>query len=185
MKNIIVLEGPSGVGKDTIMWELIESDPTFQKIVSYTDRERRPNEIAGHHYHFIDTKTFEAKIKSGDIFEYTTRHGTYRGMSKILIDKQLEAGKIVIKDCDPIGLNALKKAYPNKVVGIFITADRKVVKQRLENRGGTDIDVRLKDYDQKIKDAVNYDFTVCNNGEIKKTVAEVRRIMEENNGASI
>jgi len=183
-KKIIVLEGPSGVGKDTIIRELIKQNPNIEKIVSYTTRSMRSCDVDGVTYNFTDTDTFLKKLKTGDIFEHTTRHGTYRGMSKTLINKIINNNKIAIKDCDAIGLHALETAYPNQVVSIFITASKRAVKKRLLGRKDVDIKARLKDYKSKLGEKNEYDYIVKNN-KLEKTIKKIKHIMEKKHGTTI
>lgn len=178
------MEGPSGVGKDSYMQELIKQFPNkFQKITSYTSREIRPGEIDGVTYNFVDKKTFEDKLKTGDIFEFTDRHGTYRGMGKSLIDDIIENGKIAVKDLDLVGINALKKVYPNQVLTIFCNADRDVVKSRLLKRGGSmeDIEKRLVDYDKKILEQDKFDYVVIDNKCVETAVEKLLAIFKKEN----
>lgn len=177
-KKIIVLEGPSGVGKDTVIHALIKKNPNkYQKIVSYTTREPRIGEIDGVTYYYIDEKTFQDKIKSGDVFEYTIRHGTYRGMSKQYIDSIINNGKIALKEADVVGLTAIKKMYKDQVVSIFITADKNVIKKRLIKRGDKDIDIRLADYDNVHKTKEKYDYIITNNGSVNEAVRKINKIL--------
>jgi len=179
-KQIIVIEGPSGVGKDAIMAELIRRDPNrYKKIPSYCTRARRPNEIDGQSYIFTDEKTFKEKIKNGDIFEHITIYGTYRGMSKQIIDSIINSGKIGLKEPDIVGQRALKKAYPNQVLTIFLTADKEVVIKRLLERNASDnIEQRLIHYDVKHKTIAEYDYVVTNNGTLDEAVQKVHDILE-------
>ena len=186
-KNIIVIEGPSGVGKDTVYNKLTEEYPnTYSKVASYTTRDMRPGEIEGITYFFVDKKTFMQKVQSGDIFEYTTRHGAYRGISKTPLEKIIKKNLIAVKDADVIGLRALRGAYPNKVLGIFITADKEVIKTRLIKRGGCDQDIerRLNDYDNSHAYINEYDYVIINNGPVEEAVEKIRKILEEENGTN-
>jgi len=177
-KKIIVLEGPSGVGKDSIIQELIKQCPgKYQKIASYTTRLPRVGEVNGVTYHFTDEKTFQDKIKSGDIFEYTVRHGTYRGMSKQYINSIINGGKIALKEADFVGLVAIKNAYKNEVVSIFITADKSIIKKRLIKRGDKDIEERLADYENVHKTADKYDYIITNNGTVREAVNKINKIL--------
>lgn len=160
---IVVLEGPSGVGKDTIMNGLIQKYPQlFEHVVSTTTRAMREYESQGNPYNFVTDEEFEKRVKSGEIFEYTERHGTKRGMSKHVFDDILNRKKIPIKDCDAVGLNALKKVYGDRVFGVFIVAPKKEIKKRLLERGDADIEKRLQNYDEHLKQAVFYDVEIEN-----------------------
>ena len=186
MKNIVIIEVPSGVGKDSIFSALIGRNPDkFEKIVSVTDREIRPGEIDGITYKFVTTENFEHMVRTGEIFEFTRRHGTYRGMSKPLIDKILNKGKIALKDCDMIGIRAIKNIYPSNVLTIFINARKEEVERRLLARGETDIAIRLADYNNKIKEIRHFDFVVDNNGTLDEAVQKVQNIIKEECGGYV
>ena len=164
-KIIIVIEGPSGVGKDTLVKSLMDNYPNmFEKVPSMTTREMRETESQGNPYYFVDEKKFKQLISDGTLFEYTTRHNTYRGMSKTLFDDVLNRGKFPVKDCDKVGFDALKKIYGNKVFGIFITCPKKQIEERLINRGetGESLVTRLNNYDEYVKNAKYYDVTIEN-----------------------
>ena len=165
MLPIVVVEGPSGVGKDSVIRKLCELNPgVFLKMPSITSRERREGETHGVTYFYVDKEAFEKMIKEGDVFEHTERHGTYRGMSKKIIDDILSCGLIPVKDCDWVGTMALRKEYKDRVLTIFINAPREEIIKRIKERGGNeqDIIVRIKDYDDKIKEINNYDHVVDN-----------------------
>ena len=178
---IVVFDGPSGVGKDTIISKLIQGYPKlFIKAASTTTRPMREGESQGYPYYFVSDEVFLSKIKSGEIFEHTTRHGTYRGMSKKIFDAIIKDGKIPLKDCDYIGLNALRETYPGKVVGIFLTAPKEMIIERLLARDKNDVtlNARIADYDSFVKTGVYFDY-VIQNIEVEKTVKEVIEKIEE------
>ena len=169
MKNekgiIIIIEGPSGVGKDTIVQELMKKHPdTFVKVPSMTTRAMRENESQGNPYFFVDEPTFKRYIATGEVFEHTIRHGQYRGMSTKLFDEVIEQQLFPIKDCDKVGLDALKKIYGNKVHSIFITCPKEEIEKRLIGRGtaGEDLKMRLDNYDEYVKNYVYYDEVIEN-----------------------
>lgn len=162
---IIVIEGPSGVGKDTIVKQLVEKYPnTFEKTPSLTTREMRKDESQGKPYYFVDEKSFIESLEKGEIFEYTLRHGQYRGMSKKYFDAVINRGLFPVKDCDKIGLDALRKVYPGKIFSIFLTCPKEQIEKRLIGRGttGEDLRIRLENYDEYVKQAVYYDTTIEN-----------------------
>jgi len=172
---IVVLEGPSGVGKDTIMKGLMEQHKgEFAHVVSSTTREMRAYESQGNPYYFVSSEEFDRLVKSGEIFEHTERHGTKRGMNRKAFDDILEAGKIPIKDCDAVGLKALKKLYGKKVFGVYIVAPKEDVERRLVARGDSPEEVakRIDNYEEHLKQAVFYDVTV-DNIELNTAIDEV------------
>ena len=186
-KIIVVIDGPSGVGKDTIISGLIEKHPhIFKKAQSTTTRPMRPNESQGNPYFFVSKKEFEKGIKNGEFFEHTTRHGTYRGMSKHLFDEILDEGKIPLKDCDHVGLNALRKEYPGKVIGIFVNAPKEVIIERLIGRdeGDETLNARIADYDTYVKNSEHFDHEV-QNLDVEDAVKEVIGLIERFYGDEI
>ena len=184
---IVVIDGPSGVGKDAIISGLIKRYPhLFSKAQSSTNRPMRPNESQGNPYFFISTKDFENGIATGEIFEHTTRHGTYRGMSKHIFDKILENEKIPLKDCDHIGLNALRKIYPGKIIGIFVNAPKEMIIARLleRDKNDTTIDARIADYDTFVETKKHFDHEV-QNIELEKAIDDVIKLIENFYGEKI
>jgi len=178
-KLIVVIEGPSGVGKDSIIQGLINKYGIYKKMPSVTTREMRPTESQGNPYFFVSVEQFKKKIKNGDVFEHTMRHGTYRGMSHALIKEIFDAGLIPLKDADIVGIKALKRSYQGKVLTIFVKTTREQVKARLLNRGdgAQDIDVRLKDFDFMMQFESEFDFSV-ENIYLNETIDKVHEIIQ-------
>ena len=176
--KIVVIEGPSGVGKDSIISGLISKYPSeFEKIVSVTTREMRPYEAQGNPYIFVADKKFDKMVKEGDIFEYTMRHGTKRGMSEKYINDILDKDKIPLKDCDIVGVEALRTKFKN-VLTFFITASKAEIEQRMRKRGDKedDIKTRLDDYDRYMEEARHYDYIV-ENKDLDKVIAQIYKII--------
>jgi guanylate kinase len=176
--KIVVIEGPSGAGKDSIINGLIELYPhKYEKIISMTTREMREFEKPGNPYHFVTDIEFDKMLKSGDIFEHTIRHGTKRGMSERYITDILKKNKTALKDCDIVGVRALRKRF-NNVITVFITADKKDIEKRMRSRGDReeDIKIRLADYDKYMKNIKYYDYIVKNE-DLKKAIENVENII--------
>jgi len=179
-KSILVIGGPSCVGKDTLIKRLISDEPNrFEKVPSFCTRTPRPNEENGKTYFFIDVPTFLKKLESGDIFEHTHIFGTYRGMSKTIIDEIMSRGKIPIKEPDIIGLRALKRAYGDAIVSIFLTAPKETIRERIKLRGDTDeeIKLRLDEYEHRHSTKDEWDYMVSTAGTIDETAKAVQNIL--------
>ena len=179
-KNILIIEGPSGVGKDTIMDTLIERYPDkFGKPINACTRQMRQNERQGNPYLFMSEEEFLKLRKSGEIFEHTIRHGTYRGMRKSSFDEILNSGRTVLRDCDKFGFQALKEVFPGQVLGIFLTCDKETIKNRLINRNEPEDSMiaRLNDYDNCMKDAYFYDILI-DNYDLENTINQILKIAD-------
>lgn len=162
---IVVIEGPSGVGKDSIIEGMLTKYPKlYEKPSRVTTRPMREGEKQGSPYFFVGEEEFLKMFKRGDIFEYTMRHGTYRGMSKPLIERVLEKNKIPLMNCDIVGIKALKKIFGKDVLTVFIKVDKKEVERRMITRGDSEQDrtVRLNDYGNMMKNEPLFDYVVEN-----------------------
>ena len=180
-KRIIIIDGPSGAGKDAIFEALVDRYPNhIAHVVSTTTRPMRINESQGSPYNFVDDETFEAMVKNGDIFEKTERHGTKRGMSQKAFDDILSEGKYPIKDCDKNGLFALNKLYGDKIISIFLSVPKDEIERRLIKRGDSpeDLKRRLDNYDEYIKQSKYYDHIV-ENLDFEKALDEIIKIISK------
>lgn len=178
-KQIVIIEGPSGVGKDTIINEIIRRYPDkFGKPINATTRPMRENESQNNPYLFLTEEEFFKKRKIGDIFEHTMRHGTYRGMQKSSFDNILDSGKIAIRDCDRFGLKAIREVYGDIVKSIFLTAPKEEIRSRLESRNEPieSMEKRLKDYDEYIQNAKYFDYSI-ENIDIDQTISKIMEIL--------
>ena len=177
-QRIVVIEGPSGAGKDTIIKTLMHRYPErFAKLVSVATRAMRPNESEGNPYHFVSNEEFDRMVKNGDIFEHTMRHGEKRGMSERYILEIFDENKIPLKDCNLIGVRALKSRFEN-VTTIFITADKGEIEKRLIARGDApeDIKRRMQDYDECMKEAPEFEHVIIND-DLEKTIDKIIEII--------
>jgi len=184
MKKIVVIEGVSGAGKDTLMNEMVKREPnTFIKMPSMTSRKMRSGETEGNPYYFVTGKEFEKRVESGEIFEFTrlVRDDEYRGMSKKIIDTILDSGKIPLKDCDHIGLKALQVEYGKEnVISIFLDVPKKEIEKRIIGRGGNeeDIKARIKDFEEYIKiNRKHYKYHV-ENIDMEECIKKICKIIE-------
>ncbi|MDR1917687.1 MAG: hypothetical protein LBQ05_01740 [Christensenellaceae bacterium] len=183
MKNqIIVIEGPSAAGKDTTINDLIRFDKNkFARIISLSTRPMRDYEKQGDPYYFVSDTEFDNMVKSGDIFEWTSRHGTKRGMSEKYIKQIFDDGKIALKDCDIIGVKALKSKFEN-VLTFFITVPKAETERRMRKRGDKEEDIkeRLKNYETHLEQSKHYDY-IFENMNQKETVDKIIKIIYNDN----
>ena len=117
---LLVLSSPSGAGKTTITRRLLERDPTLALSVSVTTRPRRPSEIDGHDYHFIDQASFDRMVAEGELLEHATVFGNSYGTPRRPIDAAIAAGRDIVTDIDWQGTQQVKASLRDDLVTIFI-----------------------------------------------------------------
>jgi guanylate kinase len=117
---IMVLSSPSGAGKTTLTRRLLASDPSLSLSISVTTRTRRPHEVDGVDYHFIDRPRFETMVAEGDLLEHATVFGNSYGTPRPPIDQALAEGREVIGDLDWQGTQQLRERMERDLVSVFI-----------------------------------------------------------------
>jgi len=141
---IFVISGPSGVGKTTLV-DIVLQNNTFgvERVITYTTRKQRPGEIDGIHYHFIDSQTFEQKIKRGDFLEYSQSYGAFYGTPIDIIVHE-KAGKSFIIIADLSGAIAIKAIISNAILVWLLPSSMHELYNRLSNRIGSTSDLVKK-----------------------------------------
>jgi guanylate kinase len=137
--RLIVLTGPSGVGKDTVLRELFALDPALEYCVSYTTRPPRPGEIEGVSYWFVDEATFRAMIERDEFFEWSTVYGELKGRTYASVDKAVASGKATVIKIDVQGATKVRERIGD--VGIYIyllPPSMEALQQRLVERATED-----------------------------------------------
>jgi guanylate kinase len=165
-KNImVVLSSPSGAGKTTITKKIQQKLNSFKISVSHTTRKPRLNEIDGVDYNFIDTKTFEKKIKENFFYEHAKIFDNYYGTSKIAVNNLIKNNDIIF-DIDWQGNQQLSKFDELNLLKIFITIkSKKDLKERLITRNQdskSEVEKRLSSFDIDVKHWCDYDYIVTN-----------------------
>ena len=162
---LIVLSGPSGVGKDSIIDALREEDPRRFHSVSMTTRTPRKGEIDGHSYHFTSRENFEDLISKGEILEFDVYCGEYYGTPKAPVDRMILENTDILLDLTVKGALELKANYPNAVI-VFITAStEEALRERLIGRGTETIEAieaRLLAARQELLQIEQFDYWVIN-----------------------
>lgn len=140
---ILIVSGPSGVGKSTLLRELSSSE--FYFSVSYTTREPREGEVHGKDYYFVDRATFREMLRRGELLEWVEVHGNYYGTAKSEMEKALSQGKHLVLDIEVMGASALKKYFGPSAITIFIAPPNlETLKERLKKRG-TESEEKIKE----------------------------------------
>ena len=163
--NLIVISGPSGTGKDTIIKEVIKKNKNIWISVSMTSRKKRQDELNEKDYFFISEKEFIDKIKDNVFLEYTKYNDNYYGTPKNKINEKLNAGFDVILIIEINGALNIKKLIPDAIFIFILPPNMKELKRRLINRKTENIDKIIKRFRQaykEINEVTKYNYVVTN-----------------------
>jgi guanylate kinase len=163
--NLFVVAAPSGTGKSSLVKALLELDSHLVVSVSHTTRAPRGQEQQGREYHFIDEKTFRAKIDHGDFFEWAEVHGHLYGTSRAAIEERIAGGQDVVLEIDWQGALQIKRLFPNAVLIFILPPSWDELLQRLERRGEDRPEViatRMENARIEVDQARHFDFVIIN-----------------------
>ncbi|MEY4499383.1 MAG: Guanylate kinase [Actinomycetota bacterium] len=134
--RLLVLAGPTAVGKGTVARYIVEHNPDVQLSVSATTRSARPGEVDGVHYYFLTDPEFDALIADGQMLEYAVVHGSHRyGTPKAPVEAALADGKNVLLEIDIQGARQVKQALPEAITVFLAPPSWDELVRRLEDRG--------------------------------------------------
>jgi len=163
---LVIMSGPSGVGKGTIRKALFEiPDSNFCYSVSMTTRKPREGEVDGQDYFFVSRREFERRIKENSFLEYAEFVGEYYGTPLDYIDQKMSEGKEVIVEIEVQGALQVQEKLPEAVFVFIVPPSRKALIDRLINRGmdtQEKINNRIKKAESEYPLAYKYDYIVVN-----------------------
>ncbi len=180
MGKLIVLSGPSGAGKGTIVDQLLKNGE-YELSISCTTRAPRGQEKEGINYFYKPKEEFEKMIAEGKFLEYADVFGCYYGTPRDYVLGKLEQGKSVILEIDVQGALQVKENYPQAIMIFILPPSEEVLLERLRGRG-TETDEQIAKRFGKAKAemelACRYDYSVVND-DLMTAVEEIRRIIEK------
>lgn len=178
---LLVVSGPSGVGKGTVINRLFDIDDNLYFSVSATTRKPRSGEVDGVHYNFKTREEFERDIENGEMLEYAEFGGNYYGTPKSAVEMQLSRGRDVVLDIEIQGARSVKRLMPEAVTVYILPPDMTELKNRLVGRKTEDensIKVRLETAYRELRQAPElYDFFVVNDM-VDSAAAKIENILE-------
>lgn len=177
--KLIVISGPSGVGKSTVVSGVMAQCDTLQFSVSATTRPMRPGEVDGKNYYFVDHATFRAMIREEKLLEYAQYVGNYYGTPEAPLNEALAQGKDVLLDIEVQGALRVKARRPDAVLIFMLAPSFADIEKRLYGRGDTApalVEERLNRARWEYTQAPNYDYLVVNDN-VDKAVSEILAIL--------
>lgn len=178
---LVVISGPSGVGKDATLNRMKQSNHPFYFVVTATTRPKRPSEIDGMDYHFVSVGEFAEMIEQGELLEYAVVYGDYKGIPKKHVREALASGLDVIMRIDVQGAATIRKLVPNAITIFLIAENEDELVRRLRDRKTEDPDklkMRIATARQELKRIVEFDYVVINRvDELDDTVGKVLGII--------
>jgi guanylate kinase len=162
---LIVISGPSGVGKDTVIQRMKERKLPFHFVVTATTRPPRPNEIHGVDYFFVSHDEFAEMINQDELLEYAIVYNDYKGIPKQQVRQALESGKDVVMRIDVQGAATIRELSSDALMIFLTTQDEQEMVRRLSARKTETpegLNLRIATARQELKRIVEFDYVVIN-----------------------
>lgn len=178
---LVVISGPSGVGKDSVLVRMKERGLPFHFVVTATTRPKRPGEIDGQDYFFVSSDEFARMIEADELLEYAIVYNDYKGIPKQQVREALASGEDVIMRIDVQGAATIRKLVPNVILIFLTTESEAAMVQRLERRRTETpegLNLRIATARQELKRASEFDYAVINKQDrLDETVDEIYAII--------
>jgi len=179
---LIVISGPSGVGKDTVLQRLKERNLPFHFVVTVTSRPARPGETHGVDYFFVSENEFKRMIDEDELLEHALVYGEHKGIPRQQVREALDSGKDVILRVDVQGAATIRELEPNAVLIFLTTKDEDELINRLKSRkteSPEKLKVRIETARQEYKRIDEFDYQVVNRENVlDETVDSIKAIIQ-------
>ena len=180
LKKLIIITGPSGVGKGTIVKEILDKDKDIWLSISATTRKPRMGEKNGVNYYFISDERFKDMIDKKEFFEWAQFAGNYYGTPISNVNEKIEKGLIVLLEIEVEGAKQIKEKFPEALSIFLLPPSKKELEKRIRNRGTENeeaINKRLNRAKYEIASSDKFDFVLTNH-DVDETVKEVFKIIK-------
>ena len=180
---LIILSGPSGVGKGTVREQLFKEESlNLAYSISMTTRYKRPGEKEGIDYFFVDVDTFKKKIEQGELLEYAQFVGNYYGTPKAYVDQLLDEGKNVVLEIEVQGALQVMKKVPDALTIFLVPPSMEELEKRIRGRRTEAEDVIKERLDKARREIATKDQykQVVVNDDVMRAKDDIVKIIEEN-----
>jgi guanylate kinase len=177
--KLIVITGPSGVGKGTIVRSLLKRHPELYLSISATTRKPRPGEIDGKDYYFVSKSQFETMIAQGELLEWAKYADNYYGTPKLRVEEQIKLGKLVLLEIELIGARAIAKIFPDALRIMILPPSLAELERRIRQRGKDSESAIIRRLTRaKEEIAAKQEFDTCIiNDDLNATIREIEKII--------
>lgn len=163
--KLIVLTGPSGVGKGTLMRSLLQRHPELYYSISVTTRPKRPGEIDGKDYYFISRSKFEQMVDRGELLEWAEFAGNYYGTPREAVLNQIRSAKMVVLEIELKGARQIRASFPSAISIFILPPSLNELERRIRNRAQDSVEAitrRLRCASEEINAAHEFDLQIVN-----------------------
>ncbi len=181
--RVVIVSGPSGVGKSTICREVVKQLPDVYLSISVTTRPPGPSETNGHDYRFLSKQQFQERVDKNLLLEHAKVFGHWYGSPKDKVEESLQAGKTVILEIDVQGAKQAKEVYPDATMIFILPPRAKTLAERMDQRGRENPQVaeeRLNGASSEIAAAWQYYNHMVINEDLQQAVKEVVEVIRGN-----
>jgi guanylate kinase len=180
LKKLIIITGPSGVGKGTVVKELLDRNKDIWLSISATTRNPRMGEKDGENYYFISDERFKDMIDKKEFLEWAQFAGNYYGTPLSTVNEKIEKGFVVLLEIEVEGAKQIKEKFPESLSIFLLPPSKEELEKRIRNRGTEKeeaIDRRLSRANYEIASSNQFDFVLTNH-DVDETVKEVFKIIK-------
>ena len=179
LKKLIILTGPSGVGKGTVIKEVLSRDKNIWLSISATTREPREGEEEGKNYYFLSQEKFKEMIEQNLFLEWAQFAGNYYGTPLSSVNEKIKKGFIVLLEIEVEGAKQIKEKFPNSLSIFLLPPDKKELERRIRDRGTEKeeaIKKRLLRANYEISTSNQFDFELTNHN-VNETAKEILELI--------
>lgn len=179
---LIVISGPSGAGKDTVVQRMQERGLPFHFVVTATTRPKRPNELDGRDYLFVSKEEFAGMIERNELIEYALVYGDYKGIPRTQVREALNSGQDVVMRLDVQGAETVRKLAHEALLIFITTESEEELVRRLQERKTETSDslaIRIATARKELKRVEAFDYVIVNHDfQLDETVETIRAIIQ-------